>query len=46
MKRASPSSSTSTSESEDFLLRLVGALARETAKRDHDAAELTERTQP
>jgi hypothetical protein len=40
------SSSSSTTESEDFLLRLVDALAREAARRDHDAAELTERTPP
>lgn len=30
-------------ESEDFLLRLVVALAREAAKRDHEATELAER---
>jgi hypothetical protein len=41
MKSASLPSSTV--ESEDFLLRLVRALALEAAKRDHDAAELTER---
>lgn len=40
MKRASlfPGSN----ESEDFLLTVVSALAREAAKKDHDAAEAAE----
>lgn len=44
MKNASPL--LSADESEDFLLHLVGALAREAAKRDHDAVELNERKLP
>lgn len=33
-------------EDEDFFLALVVALAREAARRDHDAAELAERNAP
>jgi hypothetical protein len=44
MKSASPSSGIAATE--DFLLGLVSALAREAAKRDHDAAELAERSVP
>jgi hypothetical protein len=43
MKRVSPSS---VSESDEFLLSLVLALAREAAKRDHDAAGLGEGPPP